>query len=140
MKNLNYGIVGNCKSSALISESGSIDWCCLPQFDSSSIFGKILDEKKGGSFEIIASENYKIFQNYIPKTNILVTRFTKDDNCFEVIDFMPRYKNKEQKIYSPPDIIRFVKYISGNPILKLHTTLAWSMQNILQIPKSIKIT
>ena len=42
--NLNYGIIGNCKSSALIYEDSSIDWCCLPQFDSPSVFGKILDK------------------------------------------------------------------------------------------------
>ena len=45
--NLNYGIIGNCKSSALIYKDSSIDWCCLPQFDSPSAFGKILDNKKG---------------------------------------------------------------------------------------------
>ena len=45
--NLNYGIIGNCKSSALINEDSSIEWCCLPQFDSPSVFGKILDQKKG---------------------------------------------------------------------------------------------
>ena len=49
--NLNYGIIGNCKSSALINEDSSIDWCCLPQFDSPSVFGRILDEKKGGFFK-----------------------------------------------------------------------------------------
>ena len=45
--NLNYGIIGNCKSSALINEDSSIDWSCLPQFDSPSVFGKILDDQKG---------------------------------------------------------------------------------------------
>lgn len=60
MKNLNYGIIGNCKSSALISEKASIDWCCLPNFDSSSIFAKILDEEKGGSFSFETDESYKI--------------------------------------------------------------------------------
>ena len=39
---LNFGIIGNCKSAALINEDSSIDWCCLPQFDSTSVFGKIL--------------------------------------------------------------------------------------------------
>ena len=45
MKNLDYGIIGNCRSAALVSKKGSIDWCCLPEFDSSSIFAKLLDEK-----------------------------------------------------------------------------------------------
>jgi len=49
-KNLNFGIIGNCKSAALINENGSIDWCCLPEFDSPSVFAKILDDNKGGGF------------------------------------------------------------------------------------------
>ena len=48
---LNFGIIGNCKSAALINEDSSIDWCCLPQFDSASVFGKILDQKIGGEFK-----------------------------------------------------------------------------------------
>ena len=119
MENLNYGIVGNCKSAALISKNGSIDWCCLPQFDSSSVFGKILDEDKGGSFEILVDEEYEIFQDYIPKTNILVTRYTKDNNSFEVIDFMPRYRDRNLKMYNPPDIIRFLKHLSGEPVFQV---------------------
>ena len=55
--NLNYGIIGNCKSSALINEDSSIDWCCLPQFNSPSVFGKILDEKIGGSFKILCDDS-----------------------------------------------------------------------------------
>jgi GH15 family glucan-1,4-alpha-glucosidase len=51
--NLNYGIIGNCKSAALINEDSSIDWLCLPQFDSASVFAKILDEKKEGILKSI---------------------------------------------------------------------------------------
>jgi len=46
LKNMNFGIIGNCRSAALIDETGSIDWCCLPKFDSPSIFAKILDVEK----------------------------------------------------------------------------------------------
>ena len=57
---LELGIIGNCHSSALISKSASINWCCLPEFDSPSVFGKILDYNNGGSFEVICNENYNI--------------------------------------------------------------------------------
>ncbi|HEY9124877.1 MAG TPA: trehalase-like domain-containing protein, partial [Bacteroidales bacterium] len=54
MNNLNYGVIGNCRSAALVSSTGSIDWCCLPDFDSPSVFAKILDKEKGGymAFEV----------------------------------------------------------------------------------------
>ena len=50
MSNLNYGVVGNCRTAALISEKGSIDWLCFPDFDSPSIFASLLDRERGGSF------------------------------------------------------------------------------------------
>ncbi|MGK0127577.1 MAG: GH15 family glucan-1,4-alpha-glucosidase, partial [Candidatus Azotimanducaceae bacterium] len=91
MNNLDYGIIGNCRSAALVSKQGSIDWCCLPKFDSPSVFAKLLDEKKGGSFGFIVDESYRITQNYISNTAILVTKFSNGLDVFEVIDFMPRY-------------------------------------------------
>ena len=72
---LNYGIIGNCKSSALINKDSSIDWCCLPQFDSPSVFGKILDDKIGGQFKISCNPSYKLSQEYDQNTCILITKF-----------------------------------------------------------------
>ncbi|WP_423126587.1 glycoside hydrolase family 15 protein [Gaoshiqia sp. Z1-71] len=118
MKNLNYGVIGNCKSAALVSETGSIEWLCLPQFDSSSVFAKILDDQKGGSFEVLPLHGEKIDQCYVPHTNILVTRFTCSDGVFELHDFMPRYREENTgSYYIPPDIVRYFRYISGEPEL-----------------------
>ncbi len=119
MNNLDYGIIGNCQSAALISKYGSLDWCCLPNFDSYSVFAKILDENKGGSFEIEVSDDYVISQKYIHKTNILVTEFSNGKDIFECIDFMPRYKNDDGTYYAPSDIVRYVKLISGTPKFKI---------------------
>ena len=119
MNNLDYGIIGNCQSAALISKYGSLDWCCLPTFDSYSVFAKILDEKVGGSFEIIVSDAYKISQKYIAKTNILVTEFNNGTDIFEFIDFMPRYRNDDGTYYAPSDIVRYVKLVSGRPIFRV---------------------
>jgi alpha,alpha-trehalase len=119
MNNLDYGIIGNCRSSALISNYGSIDWLCLPHFDSSSVFASILDENRGGSLRIIVDEQYTFGQWYVKNTNILVTRFTSGDNCFEVLDFMPRYRTIDQVLYNPPDVIRYIRYRSGKPIFKI---------------------
>ncbi len=119
MNNLNYGVIGNCQSAALISDKGSMDWCCLPRFDSPSIFAKILDKNIGGSFEIIVDEDYNIIQSYINQTNILVTKFTKKRNSFEIVDFMPRYYDETGIRYSPPDIIRYIRYLSGKPSFQI---------------------
>ncbi len=119
MTNLNYGVIGNCQSAALISNTGSMDWCCLPEFDSSSVFAKLLDKKIGGSFEIIVSGDYKTEQSYIYKTNLLVTKFKNGEDQFEIVDFMPRYKSEENGYYAPPDVIRYIKLVSGKPKFKV---------------------
>lgn len=120
MNNLHYGIIGNCKSAALISKEGSIDWCCLPEFDSSSVFAKLLDDEIGGSFEFLVSDDYTITQEYYKNTNILITRFACGSDVFEVQDFMPRYLlDVNGSNYAPPDIIRYVKLISGKPQFKV---------------------
>ncbi|ASB47770.1 glycoside hydrolase family 15 protein [Alkalitalea saponilacus] len=118
-KDLNYGIIGNCRSGALVSDKGSIDWLCLPKFDSASVFGKILDDKNGGSFEIITETESRIIQTYDGNTNILITRFHCEDGVFEVHDFMPRYKLDNGQYYTPPDLIRFFKHVEGAPKFRI---------------------
>ena len=113
--NLDYGIVGNCRSAALISKTGSVDWCCLPEFDSSSVFAKLLDEEIGGHFSINVDESYTTKQFYIDKTNILVTRFSNGMDVFEVHDFMPRFHKQDGTYYYPPELVRYFKHISGKP-------------------------
>lgn len=120
MQNLNYGVVGNCRSAALISEKGSIDWFCFPDFDSPSIFSKILDVEKGGEFSFEVSDKYSITQKYIENTNILCTLFTSDEGSFEVFDFMPRYKLNDTDYYLPPEIYRYIRLLSGTPRFRVN--------------------
>jgi alpha,alpha-trehalase len=119
MCNLNYGVIGNCRSAALVSEKGSIDWCCLPDFDSPSLFAKILDAQKGGSFSFVVEDHYKITQKYFYRTNVLCTEFNSEEGVFEVIDFMPRYRISDNEYYSPAEIYRYIRHISGIPSFKL---------------------
>ena len=84
-----YGVVGDLHTVALVGMDGSIDWCCLPHFDSPSIFAAILDEKKGGFFKIASVHEAQRKQMYLPDSNVLVTRFVSPDGVGEVIDFMP---------------------------------------------------
>jgi GH15 family glucan-1,4-alpha-glucosidase len=119
MDNLDYGIIGNCRSAALISKTGSLEWCCLPEFDSSSVFAKILDDEIGGSFEIHVSEEYSISQRYKKNTAILITRYSDGDNTFELHDFMPRYYAEKSKYHAPPELARYVRHIKGKPRFKV---------------------
>ena len=119
MINLNYGVIGNCRSAALISETGSIDWCCMPDFDSPSVFAKLLDNEKGGSFSFDVDESYAINQKYLYRTNVLCTQFSSGQDSFEVIDFMPRYKTTDNDYFIPAEIYRYIRLISGAPTFKV---------------------
>ena len=117
--NLNYGIVGNCRSAALINYDASIDWCCLPNFDSPSVFANILDDEIGGHFKVFCDKNYNITQKYSENTCILITTFSNNHDEFEIIDFMPRYQKESGVFYSPPEIIRIFKLLKGEPRFKI---------------------
>src|SRR5216684_2243423 len=86
----NYGVIGNMRTVALVGMNGSIDWYCYPHFDSPSIFGAILDDDKGGRFQICpVGDQVRKKQFYWPSTNILVTRFLLPDGIAELEDFIP---------------------------------------------------
>lgn len=119
MGDLNYGVIGNCTSAALISETGSIDWCCLPYFDSPSVFAALLDAGNGGKFALRVADGCSISQRYEPRTNILVTSYSRNGDRFELIDFMPRYRRETGQYHCPPDIIRYIRYVSGQPEIRI---------------------
>ena len=121
MNNLNYSVVGNCRTAAIISEKGSVEWFCLPDFDSPSVFGKILDDDKGGSIEILVSSDYTISQQYIAHTNVLVTSYkSAEEGCFDVVDFMPRYRTGDNTdYYTPAELYRMIKLTGGRPKFKV---------------------
>jgi alpha,alpha-trehalase len=120
MNNLNYGVIGNCRSAALVSDKGSIDWCCLPDFDSPSVFAKLLDKEKGGSFNFIVNDTYVITQKYFDRTNVLRTEYKSVKDTFEVIDFMPRYKTTDNDYFAPAEIYRYIRLISGTPTFNVN--------------------
>lgn len=120
MNNLDYGVVGNSRTAALISRVGNIEWLCFPDFDSPSVFAALLDQEKGGSFGFEVGEDYQITQSYVPQTNILSTRFSSDEGEFEVLDFMPCYHSSNSQRYLPPELYRYVRLQRGSPRLKVN--------------------
>ena len=86
----NYGIIGDLHTVALVGLDGSIDWFCLPYFDSPSVFAAILDDTKGGRFKISpTADDVKGKQSYWPETNVLITRFLSPAGVGDIFDYMP---------------------------------------------------
>ncbi|HYZ83613.1 MAG TPA: glycoside hydrolase family 15 protein [Bryobacteraceae bacterium] len=107
-----YGVIGDMHSVALVNMDGSIDWCCLPVFDSPSVFAAILDQNKGGFFRIHSLPEDRLRQMYLPETNILLTRFLSPEGVGEIVDFMP-VRDAEHRRHSDGQIIRIVKGVRG---------------------------
>jgi GH15 family glucan-1,4-alpha-glucosidase len=85
-----YGVIGDLHTAALVGHNGSIDWCCVPRFDSASVFAALLDPGVGGRWQIRPSGRWTSEQRYLPATNVLVTAFHADESgVLEVTDFMP---------------------------------------------------
>lgn len=87
----NYGLIGNMRTCALVGMNGSVDWYCYPYFDSPSVFAAILDDNKGGRFQICPADIDEVTckQLYWPDTNVLITRFLSAQGIGEVVDYMP---------------------------------------------------
>ncbi|HXD56404.1 MAG TPA: glycoside hydrolase family 15 protein [Thermoleophilaceae bacterium] len=82
-----YALIGDCHSSALVSRSGSIDWCCMPRFDSGSVFGRLLDWDRGGFCSIEPEgEADSISREYLEDTMVLVTTFHLQSGMLRVTD------------------------------------------------------
>jgi GH15 family glucan-1,4-alpha-glucosidase len=111
------GVVGNCSFLAYIDRKGHVKWMCMPRFDSSFIFGSLLDPDKGGEFSINPSNgDYYSFQHYIRNTNILVTEFVTPNGKFRITDFAPRF-NQYDRYYRPLMLVRKIELIDGSPFI-----------------------
>ena len=70
-----YGLIGDMRTAALVGLNGAIDWCCLPRFDSGSVFAALLDPERGGTWAVRPAVPWTSTQRYLPLTNILETTF-----------------------------------------------------------------
>ena len=115
-----YGLIGDMSSAALVGADGSVDWCCLPRFDSPSVFASILDEEIGGRFRIQPSGGYTgARQAYLHDTNILETTFSTSGGVVKITDFMPiqdsdRDGKPDRNPAVPPELHRIVTCESGS--------------------------
>ncbi|PPQ68532.1 hypothetical protein CVT25_005454 [Psilocybe cyanescens] len=115
-----HGLIGNLRTAALVSVDGSIESYCVPNFDSPSIFARILDKDKGGHFSIMPTVPFTTKQNYLASSNVLQTKFMNDDGVVSVTDYLPRPRKELRTTPKPllPWLVRKVECIRGNlPIL-----------------------
>ena len=114
-----YGMIGDMHTVALVGINGSIDWWCYPHFDSPSVFAAILDDNKGGRFQIVPScEGVRYRQLYFPDTNVLITRFLSPDGVGELEDFMPVNTSTSQN--GTRQLIRRVRVVRGSMPFRMH--------------------
>ena len=114
-----YGVIGDLHTVALVGKDGSIDWCCFPHFDSPSLFGALLDDQRGGRFQIAPPEDGKRQQLYFPETNVLLTRFLHHDGVVELTDFMPVEGDDPGTKPKRHQIIRMVAVVRGTVTIRL---------------------
>jgi len=110
-----HGIIGDCRTAALVSRTGSIDWLCLPRFDSPSFFARILDQKKGGCFSVRPEGPFETERRYLPNTNVLETTFRTDDGVIKLTDFMPVTSEelKREALWPQHQILRIIDCVEG---------------------------
>jgi len=116
-----YGLIGDCRSAALVGHDGSIDWLCLPRFDDPSIFGRILDATKGGHWQIAPRGPHEVVQRYNDRGNVLRTIYTTRRGRVVVTDFMPINRDTEHHVARPhahPRLVRLVDCLTGEVAMR----------------------
>jgi GH15 family glucan-1,4-alpha-glucosidase len=107
-----HGLIGDLQTTALVATDGTVDWFCVPRFDSPSVFASLLDTNRGGRFQITPDGSDHVSrQLYFPDTAILITRFMSPDGVGEVIDFMP--VNDPERVTPKHELIRIVRVVRG---------------------------
>jgi GH15 family glucan-1,4-alpha-glucosidase len=125
----NFGLIGNCQVSALISTVGDIAWYCLPRPDAPPIFGALLDPE-AGQLSVSLEELADNRQSYVRNTNILVTTLTASDGSeLEITDFCPRFE-QNGRMYRPAVLHRMIRPTKGSARVKVICSpiLGWEKQ------------
>ncbi len=112
-----YGLIGDCHSAALVSRRGSIDWCCLPRFDSDSCFGRLLDRRHGGHFSIAPRGECKARRSYIGDSLILATTFEGSHGKARLVDFFAMRRGGRTN--PRRELVRLVEGLEGEFVFDL---------------------
>lgn len=110
-----YAVIGDCRSAALISRDGSLDWLCLPRFDSPSVFAALLDRRDGGRFSVCPSAEHESSRRYVGDTNVLETTFRTRTGILRLCDLMPvtSEAEKRRELWPNHQVLRQVECLEG---------------------------
>jgi GH15 family glucan-1,4-alpha-glucosidase len=113
-----YGLIGDMRTAALVGRNGSIDWLCLPRFDSASCFTALLGDNDNGRWLLApAGEERMGRRRYRPGSLVLETEFETDEGAVRLIDFMPRRGD------GPPRVMRIVEGLRGRVPMQMDLVL-----------------
>ena len=112
-----YGLIGDCRTAALVSRDGSIDWLCVPDFDSPAIFAALLDERRGGHFSMRPAGAFDSRTEYMEESAVLRTSFRTPSGSATLTDFMPLAAGQDGDELAVPDaqrsLMRMLKGVQG---------------------------
>jgi GH15 family glucan-1,4-alpha-glucosidase len=114
-----YAAIGDGRTLALVGRDGSIDWMCLPELDSPSVFGALLDPPRGGRFAVEPVDPYTVQRAYLERTNVLQTTFTTDTGSVTLTDAVTMDAGQ---VTPWRELVRSLKGVSG------HVTLRWHLE------------
>lgn len=112
------GIIGNCSYLAHVHQNTNIEWLCWPRFDSSFVFGGLLDKEKGGEFSVLPEGDYQSKQYYLENTNVLCTEISSAEGSYRITDFAPRFSQYE-RYFKPLMLIRKIEVLEGSPRIRV---------------------
>jgi GH15 family glucan-1,4-alpha-glucosidase len=120
-----YALIGDCETAALVGKDGSIDWLCLPRFDSPACFAALLGSADNGRWQVAPVAKARVSREYLRRTLILETKFYTLGGTAKIIDFMPRRAKQ-------PKIVRIVKGVRGE--VRMHMDLVMRFDFGLTVP------
>ncbi|HEX6164318.1 MAG TPA: trehalase-like domain-containing protein, partial [Vicinamibacterales bacterium] len=115
---LHHGAIGNGRVIGLVGPDTSIDWLCLPRFDSPSVFARLLDRERGGAWSFEPVDGWRSRAAYVRNTNVMRTEIEAADGRFEIYDFAPRTMSG-MHIEAPVEICRLLVPLAGTPRVRV---------------------
>ncbi|MCY1145058.1 glycoside hydrolase family 15 protein [Actinoplanes sp. Pm04-4] len=119
-----YAIIADTQTSALVGRNGSIDWLCVPRFDSGAIFAALLGEEENGHWTIAPAGTFVARRKYRDETLVLETEFETDDGVVRLIDFMPPRDGA-------PTVVRIVEGVRGEVPMSMVLRLRFDYGNVV---------